>query len=353
MVNEELAKRLAKDGHEVTFLVGGYSGAKQEEMRDGYRIIRLGNRVSLYWKAFLYYKKHLQGKHDLVIEEINTIPFFTKFYVKEKNILFVHQLAREIWFYQMFFPLSLVGYLLEPLYLRLLSTFNFKLLPTTVITISESSKQDLVRHGFNPNAIHIISMGLTISILENLSNIDKFDKPTLLSIGAIRSMKRTHHIIKAFEIAKKSIPELQLIVAGIAEGTYGKKALSFMKSSSYTDSISYVGRVNQEKKTELMQKSHILLVTSVKEGWGLVVTEAASQGMPAIVYNVDGLRDSVRHNHTGLITTANTSLSLSETIVFLFSDPALYRTLRINAWEWSKEITFDRCYRDFINIIKN
>jgi len=40
----------------------------------------------------------------------------------------------------------------------------------------------------------------------------------------------------------------------------------------------------------LLQKSHVLAVTSVKEGWGLVVTEANPQGTPAVVYNVDGLR---------------------------------------------------------------
>ena len=41
--------------------------------------------------------------------------------------------------------------------------------------------------------------------------------------------------------------------------------------------------------------------TSVKEGWGLIVTEAGSQGTPAIVYDVDGLRDIVVESETGVI----------------------------------------------------
>jgi hypothetical protein len=56
------------------------------------------------------------GWADIVIDETNTIPFFAKYYVKEPHLMFFHQLCREIWFYQMRFPLSLIGYLLEPLY---------------------------------------------------------------------------------------------------------------------------------------------------------------------------------------------------------------------------------------------
>jgi hypothetical protein len=43
-----------------------------------------------------------------------------------------------------------------------------------------------------------------------------------------------------------------------------------------------------------MAESHLLVATSVREGWGLVVSEAAALGTPTVAYDVDGLRDSVR-----------------------------------------------------------
>jgi len=104
LINEAMAELLAKEGYEVIFLVAGFKGAKPEETINNYKIIRLGSRWSVYWKAYRYYKKHLQGWADLVIDEVNTMPFFCKFFVKEKKILLIHQLCREIWFYQMFFP---------------------------------------------------------------------------------------------------------------------------------------------------------------------------------------------------------------------------------------------------------
>ena len=101
IINEEIAKRLVRDGHEVRLIVGGFKGCLPEETIDGYTVIRMGGTYTVYVYAFFYYLKHLRGWADLVIDEMNTIPFCAKWYVKEKNIMFVHQLCREIWFYQM------------------------------------------------------------------------------------------------------------------------------------------------------------------------------------------------------------------------------------------------------------
>ena len=79
VVSHELARRLVADGHEVILLVRSFPGGNQEEMIDGYRVIRNGGFQSVYFKAYKYYQKNLKNWPDLVIEEINTVPFFTKF----------------------------------------------------------------------------------------------------------------------------------------------------------------------------------------------------------------------------------------------------------------------------------
>jgi glycosyltransferase involved in cell wall biosynthesis len=369
VVNESLAKRLIVDGHELILLVAGFPGALGEEIIDGYKVIRLGNRWTVYWQAYQYYKKYLISWPDLVIDEVNTMPFFAKFYVssvipakagiqkRPQVILFIHQLCREIWFYQMFFPLSLIGYLLEPIYLWSLSDKK-------VITVSESTKKDLLKYGFKAKNIKVISEGIELEPVschprspsgEAGENGDlfplKFNQPTILSLGAIKTMKRTDHIVKAFEIAKSTMPDLRLIIAGASEGRYGDMVLKMIKFSKYKDSIEYLGKVSKEKKIELMQKAHLLLVTSVKEGWGLVITEANSQGTPAIVYNVDGLRDAVKNKQTGLVCVQNTPVNLATNIVNLLDDQEKYQSFRTNAWEWSKEINFANSYKQFITVI--
>lgn len=346
LVNEEIAKRLVKDGHEVVFLTAGFKNCVPEEIVNGYKIIRLGNRWTVYLKAFWYYLKFLKGWADLVIDEVNTGPFFCKFFVKEENCLFIHQLARQIWFYEMFFPLNIIGYFVEPLYLRLLNDRK-------VITVSESTKKDLLKRGFKNENIEIISEGINIVPLteSELNKIEKYEQPTIATVGELRPVKRTDHIVRAFELAKKEIPDLQLIIAGEKFNGFGRKIEEMAAASEYSDSIKLLGRVENGKRAELLGRAHVFCAASVKEGWGLVITEANSQGTPAVAYDIDGYRDSVRNTETGLLCAKNTPEEMAKNIIAMFKNKEVYERMRRNAWKWSREINFENCYKDFFEII--
>ena len=342
-VSGELRRRLVSAGHEVVLLTRAFAGGEKEEILEGVKIIRLGNEYTVYFEAYRFYRKNLKGWADLIVEEINTVPFFTPLYAKEKKQLFFHQLCREIWFYQLGKIMGLCGWLLEPLYLFFLSSQE-------TITVSESSRADLKRFGFKK--IKIISEGIELKPLTSLSAVKKFSRPTVLGLGAIRPMKRTDHIVEAFEIAKEKIPDLRLILAGSATGAYGRQTLRYLQKSSHRQSIKFLGRVSRERKIELMQKSHLIAVTSVKEGWGLIVTEANSQGTPAVAYNVDGLRDSIRAGETGWLCEKNSPQNLALKIVEAFSDSTEYARRRNSAFEWSRKITFKQSFEDFSQELK-
>jgi glycosyltransferase involved in cell wall biosynthesis len=90
-----------------------------------------------------------------------------------------------------------------------------------------------------------------------------------------------------------------------------------------------------------MAGAQALLMASVREGWGMVVTEANAVGTPAIVYNVPGLRDSVRHGITGLIVEP-TSQALADAMYDLSVNEPLRRTMSVAAERWSRDFSYDR-----------
>mgnify|MGYP000361326157 CR=1 FL=1 len=275
-----------------------------------------------------------------MIDEINTVPFFARWYAREPVTLFIHQLARQIWFFELPFPFSLIGYLLEPVYLWLLRK-------SRVITVSDSTKCDLLRYGFEAERIAIIPEGIEMTPVETLAPKPSLAQPLILALGSIRPMKRTAHIIRAFERLAERFPEARLVVAGAAEGEYGYQVVAAMKRSRFATRMEYRGKVRAEEKCRLLAEAHVLCVASVKEGWGLVVTEANSQGTPAVVYNVDGLRDSVRDGETGMIAKRNTPEGLAEAIGELLGNAARYEEMRVKGWNWSKELTFEGAYEGF------
>jgi glycosyltransferase involved in cell wall biosynthesis len=350
VVLKELIDRQVSEGHGVTLLTSRYSGSSAHEtLPNGLEIIRVGgNRYVHPLAALWYYLSHLRGQFDVVIETVNTAPYFSLlFRGRATGLAFYHQLAREIWFFETRSPLSQLGYyLIEPF-----STWLLGRAKAPLVTVSESTKLDLSRFGWDPSRTHIISQGLQYDPINTLNTAEKYDQPTILSFGTVRGMKRTLDQVKAFELAKQVIPDLQLKVAGSVFDKYGHEALRYMRRSRYSNDIEYLGRVSQEHKLELMRRSHIITVTSVKEGWGLIVTEAASQGAPAVVYDADGLRDSVQDGHTGLVTRP-TPEGLAEGIIKVLQNAKLYHKLQKNAWQWSKTMTFDRSYQDFKQVIK-
>jgi glycosyltransferase involved in cell wall biosynthesis len=108
--------------------------------------------------------------------------------------------------------------------------------------------------------------------------------------------------------------------------------------------VTFMGRVSAPEKHRLMSQSNALLMTSVREGWGLVVTEANACGTPAIVYDVPGLRDSVRHESTGLVVAPQPA-DLAQAMIRLTRDPQLHDRLSAESLRWSDTLTFDETAR--------
>ncbi len=350
IVCKELTKRLIANGHEVTLLTSKYEGANQHDTIGGVNIIRVkGNRYVHPISAFIYYFLHLRNKFDVVIEEVQGgAPYFASFFSrKSKRFLLYHQLARRNWLYEVPKPFSYLGYyILVPIVTRLVGLSR-----APVITVSNSTKEDLLGFGFRADKVHIISEGIGIEPLGDLNKVGKDKTPTVLSHGGVRAMKRTIDQVQAFEKAKATIPNLKLNISGNSEGAYGKKVLEYVNNSPHKNDITYFGSITEAQKIKLMRKSHLILVTSVEEGWGLVVTEANSQGCPAVVYEVNGLKDSVRKDITGMVTDANPA-SLAKGVTALIRNKKKYDAMRKKAWQWSKQITFEKSYRDFMRILE-
>src|SRR5205823_5517706 len=106
------------------------------------------------------------------------------------------------------------------------------------------------------------------------------------------------------------------------------------------DSIEFLGRLPAEEKHLRMARAHVLLMASVREGWGLSIAEANACGTPAVVYDVPGLRDSVREGATGLVVPP-TPQGLVDGMVRLTSQPDLYARLAAEARRWSSTFSFD------------
>ena len=129
-------------------------------------------------------------------------------------------------------------------------------------------------------------------------------------------------------------------LVGSGSQSYQESLVRLAVRLGVQDQVSFLGRLTLRDKHRAMAEAHSVLMTSVREGWGLVITEASACGTPAIVYNVPGLRDAVRHDVTGLVVPPNPQ-SLRDAMTRLVSDRGLYARLAAEGRRWSATFSFD------------
>jgi glycosyltransferase involved in cell wall biosynthesis len=328
----EVCKRLIRnEGIEsITLFVASFEGCKSEEMVEGVRIVRGGSKYGVYGKAKEFYNSH-KADFDLVVDEINTKPFNTPSFVHDKPIVaLIHQLAREFWFYETKFPINLLGYyFLERYWLS-----KYRNVPT--ITVSESSAEDLRNWGFRN--VRVVPEGLSFSPLQVLP--EKEIRPTVIFVGRLKRAKRPDDALRAFRIIKDEMPDARLWIVGSG---YMQKKLRAMTREMFqeTDDITIFGKQDTSSKLELMSRSHVLLVPGVREGWGLVVTEANAMGTPAVAYDVPGLRDSVIDGVNGTLVQRGDYVGMAIEAIDILRDHIRRKTFSLNGIRHAKNFSWD------------
>lgn len=334
----ENARRWVKAGHEVTLFSSEFAGCRKEEVIDGIKVVRAGGKYSVYWKAKKYYKKYFSKEnYDVVIDEINTRPFFTLKFVnnEEKIVVLIHQLAREYWFYETSFPMNYIGYyFLENKWLK-----NYVHVPT--ITVSESTKQDLVDLGFGE--VYVVSEGLNFKPLNKVAEKEKY--PVIAYAGRLKRAKRLDHAVKAFRIVKEKLPSAKLWIIG---NGYFRKDLERIAC----DGVKFYGDLFNERRRELLRKAWVLVNPSVREGFGLSVIEANGLGLPVVAYDVPGLRDSIVDSETGLLVESGEAHALAEGLLEVLEDKEFMGKLSENALEYSRNFSWDKVADGFMKIVK-
>lgn len=315
-----------------------FRGCKKEESKDGIRIIRGGGKYSVYWKAPQVYRRLFSREdYDVVVDEINTIPFLTPKFVRngEKIIPLIHQLAREYWFYETPFPMNLLGYY----YLEEKLLKSYMKIPT--VTVSNSTRKDLMELGFEE--VFVVGEGLNFRPLQKVS--EKTIHPVIVYAGRLKRAKRPDHAIQAFNIIRKTVPEAELWIIG--DGPFREE---LMKNAC--GNVRFFGALSSQERRDLIKKSWVLVNPSVREGFGLNVVEANALGVPCVAYDVPGLRDSIQHGETGILVGSGGTNALAEAVARILMNDALKTRLSEKALVYSRSFSWDKVANEFIKVVE-
>ena len=331
---QEVLRRLS-ERHEATLFTSRFPGSAGRESIDGVEHIRFGGRYSIYARAYSCYKKHIEGRYDIIVESVNGVPFFTPLFAREPVVPFIHQLTRENWYSGIWFPAALAGYFAEDFLLSL-----YRKMPA--IVPSDSTRKDLLALGFGD-----------VNVVHGAARVErpriKREPRSLLYLGRLTRSKRVDHAIRAFATVKEKFPRAVLKVAG--SGPEEKRLSSLARSLGLSDSVIFLGRVGEDEKARLLAGSSLMLFPGVREGWGLVVLEANSCGTPVLGYGVPGLRDSIRDGVNGYAVRNGDIAALAGRACGLLSRPSELGRLSASSSAYARKFSWERTARQFERIL--
>ncbi len=297
IVIHEYLKWLSLKWYNVTQISTNSRNNPSEEIIDWIKIIRKFTIHYIYFAFWYYYITKLRGKYDIIIDHAGGIPMLTPRYEYKKPIIFfTHHIwnkERSEYFHQwikMWWIGNVFGWIYNNIILK---SYKHK----KTITVSKSTADELSELWFDhiyilPNTTNVKIMPLTKNPKENIITI----------IGRITPNKRIDHAIQVIKQLKDKWYMYKLNIIGNQQDKIEyEKLLKLVIEYDLSDNIIWHGIVSDDKRNSILDNSKYLLITSIKEWFGVVILEANARWVPAIGYDIWWVRDTICNSKNGIL----------------------------------------------------
>ncbi|MBI4417846.1 MAG: glycosyltransferase family 4 protein [Ignavibacteriales bacterium] len=338
----EIFKRIAARGHSITLFCSWYSGAAADEVIDGIRIMREGGRNLFNYRVYPRYMRQFRSQFDIIVDDINKIPFYTPLFVREPLVGILHHFFGKSIFAETHPPGAL--YVLGAEWLAQRVYRN-----TPMAVVSESTKQELLSYGFREENLFLVP-NCVDHIAYTLGHQD-FQGHVIGYLGRLKNYKSIEDLLQAFAIVLRDAPDARLVIVG--EGDARKTLERVARGIHITGKVEFRGFVPLEEKVRLLRSMNFVVNPSSKEGWGLTVIEANACGVPVIASDVPGLCDSVLDDKTGLLYEYGNIEQLAAKMLLLLRDRALRSRLSVGALEWAQQFDWNNSAEAMLTLLES
>ena len=152
---------------------------------------------------------------------------------------------------------------------------------------------------------------------------NKQDKFIFLTIGRLSKEKNIQMQIKAMAELSKKYFDAELWIIG--DGPQKEELKEMARKLGIEQQVKFFGW--QKDLEKFYEPADIFLLTSDYEGWGMVVVEAASFGLPIIMTNVGLAGEFIKNNENGIIIPVADASKLEESMIRLINNEGLRQKL--------------------------
>lgn len=144
----------------------------------------------------------------------------------------------------------------------------------------------------------------------------------LLFLSRLDPKKNVDGLIRAFAIVHRSLPEVELVIAGDGPADYVRRLHELAEAEGLGDSLRWAGYVSGEAKWRALSEADIFVLPSHSENFGIAVVEALLAGLPCVVGRGVAIAETVADGGAGLVTDSD-PFSIADTMFRLIQDQAM------------------------------
>jgi glycosyltransferase involved in cell wall biosynthesis len=165
---------------------------------------------------------------------------------------------------------------------------------------------------------------------EEIIERSKSKELRILFLGNVMERKGLHVLLSAVSSQPLAV-KVDIVGSLSVEPKYAKQMQEFVATHNLTSHITFHASLNNEPLKQILKKSHILIVPSSYEGFGIVYLEGMGFGLPAIGTTAGAASEVIEHDKTGYLIEPNDSETLAKQISKLVEDRGLLNQLSLNA----------------------
>ncbi len=311
----EVASRWAAAGIDVVVRTSSVAGRAVLVERAGYRVLRRSGRYAVFLTGPMDLARSRLGPLDGLVEVWNGMPWLSPLWSRLPRVVFLHHVHGEMWPMTLPSPLAEAGNLLES---RLAPPFYRR---SRIVTLSESSRREIVAlPGVHASRVSVVPPGISPCYSPGGK---RADRPLVVAVGRLVPVKNFPRLIEILARVHEKVPDLETVIVG--EGMERSSLQARLRDLGAERYVSLPGRVGSDELVDLYRRAWVVASTSVREGWGMTVSEAAACGTPAVATRIPGHIDVIDHGISGMLADRDDEFELQ--LEILLGDPLLRRRL--------------------------
>ena len=174
------------------------------------------------------------------------------------------------------------------------------------------------------------------------------DRPIVLYVGRVDPEKSISNVVTAFSGVLEAVPEALLVIVG--DGTDRRRLTDLVEALGIQQSVRFLGRVMPPDVMEIYRTAQVFATASETETQGIVLIEAAATALPLVAVDAGAVRELCQHKKNGILCHPGDVEEMTDALVKILKNPEVRERYGKASLEIAKKHDLNRTLGRFVEI---